>query len=64
MVNLGGADVKVSGVAHRGVELRVQEHGEDVLVYTFGAVAEAAEMFEFLRDFFPGARFVIQPLTH
>ena len=48
----------------RGVELRVQEEGEDVLDYAFKAVDEAAEMLNFLREFFPRARFVIQPLTH
>lgn len=54
----------VTGLRDRSVELRVQEDGEDVLVYAFPGIGEAAEMFEFLRDFFPGARFVIQPLTH
>ncbi len=48
----------------RGVELRIEDQGEDLLVYTFRAIDEAAEMFEFLREFFPSARFVIQPLTH
>ncbi|MEL6516863.1 MAG: hypothetical protein AAFO80_03480 [Pseudomonadota bacterium] len=48
----------------RQVELRVQEDGADVLVYAFRGLDEAAEMFAFLRDFFPNARFVIQPLHH
>lgn len=48
----------------RAVELRVQEDGTDVLVYSFKAIDEAAEMFNYLRDFFPNARFVIQPLVH
>lgn len=52
------------GIGQRAVELRVQENGEDVLVYAFKAIDEAAEMFDFLRDFFPGAKFVIQPLMH
>lgn len=46
------------------VELRVQEGGKDCLVYALSGIDEAAEMFNFLREFFPGARFVIQPLTH
>lgn len=50
--------------SHRSVEFRVQQDGEDVLVYTFKAVDEAAEMFNFLREFFPQARFIIQPLLH
>lgn len=48
----------------RSVELRVQEDGADVLVYVFRTIGEAADMFEYLRDFFPTARFVIQPLRH
>lgn len=53
-----------AGLGRRAVELRVQENGEDVLVYAFKAIDEAAEMFNFLRDFFPGAKFIIQPLMH
>ncbi|MEM9425101.1 MAG: hypothetical protein AAGA06_00210 [Pseudomonadota bacterium] len=49
---------------HRAVEFRVQQNGEDVLIYTFKAIDEAAEMFNFLRGFFPEARFIIQPLLH
>jgi len=51
-------------VQQRAVEMRVQQDGEDVLVYAFRAMNEAAEMFDFLRDFFPGAKFIIQPLVH
>ena len=50
--------------AARGVELRVDQDGETVLIYAFKAISEAAEMFDFLREFFPNARFVIQPLVH
>ena len=46
------------------VELRVHQDGEDILIYSFKAIDEAAEMFDFLRDFFPDAKFVIQPLMH
>ncbi|MXQ07951.1 hypothetical protein GQ651_08840 [Alphaproteobacteria bacterium GH1-50] len=46
------------------VELRVHQDGEDILIYSFKAIDEAAEMFDFLRDFFPTAKFVIQPLMH
>ena len=52
------------GLRQCAVELRVQQDGGDVLVYAFQAINEAAEMFEFLREFFPGAKFVIQPLLH
>ena len=48
----------------RGVELRVDQNGETLLVYVFKAVSEAAEMFVFLKDFFPEARFIVQPVTH
>lgn len=44
--------------------LRVQEDGADSLVYTFRTIAEAAEMIDFLRDFLPRARFVIEPARH
>lgn len=56
--------VKMTGSNHRTVEFRVQQNGEDVLIYTFKAIDEAAEMFDFLRGFFPDARFIIQPVLH
>lgn len=46
------------------VELRVAEGGQDVLVYTFRGVADAAEMMRFLSEFLPEARFLIQPVRH
>lgn len=46
------------------VEMRVQEAGETVLEYTFESVLEASEMFAFLKDFFPTATFLIQPIRH
>jgi len=52
------------GQQSRGVELRVEQDGETMLVYTFKALNEASDMFDFLRDFFPCGRFVIQPITH
>lgn len=61
---MGGRTVTDAGLGLGAVELRVQENGEDVLVYAFRAIDEAAEMFDFLRDFFPGAKFIIQPLMH
>ena len=54
----------VSAPALGRVEMRVQEGGEDVLVYSFARLSEAAEMFAFLHDFFPDAKFVIQPQRH
>lgn len=48
----------------RMIEMRVQDAGEDVLTYTFKTLSEASEMLSFLKDFFPQARFVIQPLRH
>jgi len=46
------------------VELRVQNEGDEILVYAFRTLAEAAEMLDFLKDFFPAARFVVQPVRH
>ena len=48
----------------RSVELRVQDAGEDILVYALPGLDEASEMFNFLREFFPEAKFIIQPLRH
>jgi hypothetical protein len=46
------------------MELRVQEHGVDQLVYTFRSVEDASEMVAFLKDFFPEAAFVLAPVRH
>jgi hypothetical protein len=46
------------------VELRVADGGQDLLVYTFRGMAEAAEMMRFLSEFLPEARFLIQPVRH
>jgi len=46
------------------VEMRVRLQGEDTLVYTCRSVPEAAEMMCFLREFFPSAQFLVQPLVH
>lgn len=53
-----------TGASRQGVELRVDQDGETVLIYAFKQISEAAETFEFLREFFPEARFIIQPLVH
>ncbi|MFT7311220.1 MAG: hypothetical protein ACI853_001717 [Paracoccaceae bacterium] len=46
------------------VEMKVHDGGENILAYTFGSLAEAASMRAYLKDFFPQATFVIQPLRH
>jgi hypothetical protein len=46
------------------VELRVTEVGHEILIYRFGKIAEAAEMMNFLSEFLPDARFLIQPVLH
>lgn len=51
-------------IAQTLLTLRVQEGGEDSLVYTFRSVREAADMILFLQDFFPDARFVVEPARH
>lgn len=45
---------------HR-IELRVFDEGELTLHYQFSSMIEAVEVFEFIGEFFPNARFVIQP---
>jgi hypothetical protein len=46
------------------VRMTVEESGEAILVYTMRSVSDAAEMMLFLRDFLPGARFVLEPVRH
>ena len=46
------------------VELHVEEFGETLLEYKFCTVSEASEMLSFLKDFFPMATFLIQPVRH
>ncbi len=47
-----------------GVCMRVREGGEDILVYHFPSIRDAAEMFSFISDLMPGAQFVIEPIRH
>lgn len=47
-----------------GVELRVSDGSEEVLVYAFKTAAEAGEMIHFLSEFFPNGRFLVQPMRH
>lgn len=44
------------------VRLTVREADEDILVYTFASVREAAEIHGFIREFFPRAEFRLEPL--
>ena len=46
------------------VELRVREHGKDILVYRFGTISAAAEMIHFLDGMLPDVSFIVQPTTH
>ena len=46
------------------VELRVRVDGEELLFYTFRSVSEAAELIQFLSDFFPNGQFLVQPRSH
>ena len=48
----------------RGVRLAVVQAGVEELVYGFESAAEAAEMIDFLREFWPGAEFVVEPLVN
>ena len=47
-----------------GVRFSVRENGQDVLVYHYSRLEEAAEIYAFIRDFFPHAEFVFEPLVH
>lgn len=53
------------GVTHYGmIQLLVEQDGRTELSYALKDLEAAGEMLSFLRDFFPGATFVIQPLPH
>ena len=56
--NFFGEDRIMAGM----VEMHVEEFGEILLEYKFGSLNEASEMLAFLKDFFPSATFLIQPL--
>jgi hypothetical protein len=47
-----------------GVKLSVREDGRDLLVYHYGSIREATEILNFIREFFPRAEFVFEPLAH
>jgi len=47
-----------------GVRLSVREDGQDILVYHYSTLSEATEIFAFIREFFPSAEFVFEPLVH
>jgi hypothetical protein len=47
-----------------GVRFSVIDEGETVLIYQMATLREAVERLEFIREFFPRARFVFEPLTH
>ncbi len=51
-------------VLPRAVELQVLDAGELALHYHFANIADAMETLLFIKDFFPSARFVIQPVLH
>lgn len=46
------------------VEMRIEEAGELILRYVFSSLSEASEMFAYLKDFFPHATFLINPVRH
>ena len=47
-----------------GVCLRVRDHGEDILVYHFSTMREAAKTFLFVSEFLPHAQFILEPARH
>lgn len=47
-----------------GVCVRFREAGEDLLIYHFGSVREAAETIAFVSEFLPDAQVVVEPLVH
>ncbi len=47
-----------------GVRFAVREDGEDVLVYHMSSVKEAVKTLDFIREFFPNAQFIFEPLRH
>jgi len=48
----------------QSVELKVEDEGVVILTYCFQNIQEATEIFVYLREFFPGGTFIIQPLRH
>jgi hypothetical protein len=47
-----------------GVRFSVLENGEEILVYHAASIREAVERLAFIKEFFPSAKFVFEPLTH
>ena len=47
-----------------GVCVRIREKEEDILVYHFGSVREAAKTLAFVAEFFPSAQVIVEPLRH
>lgn len=46
------------------VRFSVQEDRKDILVYHCQNIHEAKEIFESVRECFPGATFLFQPMVH
>lgn len=46
------------------VEMKVEDGGEAILHYVFPNISDASEMLAFLKEFFPGGTFIIQPVRH
>lgn len=44
-----------------GIRFFVEMNGKEEISYHFDTISEALEMLEFIKDFFPTGRFVIQP---
>lgn len=59
-LNFGEVRVTMAGI----IELQVEEFGQTLLEYKFNSVTEASEMLSFLKDFFPLATYLIQPVRH
>ncbi|MEM9047548.1 MAG: hypothetical protein AAGC92_02405 [Pseudomonadota bacterium] len=47
-----------------GVRFSVELEGEEILVYHLATLGEAHKIFSFLKDYFPEARFVFEPVLH
>lgn len=47
-----------------GIRFAVRENDEEILVYHEATIRQAVERLAFIREFFPTAKFVFEPLKH
>lgn len=53
-----------SSVATTPVRFLVEVHGKPELTYHFEKISDAMETLDFIKDFFPNARFIVEPVLN